>query len=108
MGTLSLDSFGQVLAPTWKKCVSGCENQKAANMRDVPSWTQEASGKYAGKTPWEPMSFIAFRPLEIGKKNGSVGRGQKLQCQCGGRQSLSQLVALIATNPFCMENPILR
>lgn len=88
--------------------MSGYENQKAANMKDAPSWTQEANGKYAGKTPWEPMSFIVFRPLEIGKKNGTGGQGQKLQCQYGGRQSLSQLVAHTATNPCYMESPVLR
>lgn len=48
MGTLSLDNFGQVLAPTWKKCVSGSENQKAANMKDAPSEIKKQLGNRQG------------------------------------------------------------
>lgn len=101
MGTLSLDGFGQVLDPIWKKCVSGSEMQKEANMKDGPSQTQEASGKHAVKSPWKQMSFTAFKPLEIRKKNGTRWQRQKLQCQYGGRQ-----ISFPAGSPYCQKSSL--
>lgn len=47
------------------------------------------------------MTFIALRPLEIRKKNGTRWQRQKLQCQYGGRQR-----SFPADSPYCHKSPL--